>query len=134
MAAALGLAELERRQAVAVQRDVDVGRVGVEALADHQARLAVRVVARAGKATSAASDRSPEACFQTKWNASAGEPHVLAAAGDGVSLAAASKATEPGWSTGPTSAWSEDADRNRRGLRRNFQRRDPNQKRNADDN
>ena len=42
----LGLAELERRQAVAVQRDVDVGGVGVEALADHQDRLAVGVLAR----------------------------------------------------------------------------------------
>ena len=47
VAVALGVAELQRGQAVAVERGVDVGRVGVEVLADHQARLAMRLLALA---------------------------------------------------------------------------------------
>ena len=39
----LGLAELQRGQPVAVQRGINIGRVGIQALADHQARLAMRL-------------------------------------------------------------------------------------------
>ena len=67
----LGVAELERRQAVAVQRGVDVGGVGVEALADHQARLAVRVLARCRETRCRPSgEQSPDTFFQAKWKAS----------------------------------------------------------------
>ena len=65
VAAPFGLAELERRQAVAVEGDVDVGRVGVQALADHQARLAVRVGRpRRRRRRRPRATRSPDAFFQ----------------------------------------------------------------------
>ena len=46
----LGIAELERGQSIAVDRDIDVGRVGIERLADQKAGFAVRVFARLRKA------------------------------------------------------------------------------------
>ncbi len=45
--AALGIPELQRRQAVAVDGGVNIGRIGVEVLADDQARLAMRLLALA---------------------------------------------------------------------------------------
>ena len=68
--AALRLPVLQRRQAVAVDADIHVGRVRVEALADDQARLAMRIAPVPIQRMSAASETSPDARFQTKWNAS----------------------------------------------------------------
>ncbi len=81
---ALGIAELQRREAVAVDGGVDVGRVGVEVLADDQARLAMRLLALAderdiGRERDVAADPLPRV-----MEGVAGRPHVGPAAGDGV--------------------------------------------------
>ncbi len=84
---ALGIAELQRGQAVAVERGVDIGGVGVEVLAEDQARLAMRLLALADE-RDIGRERTPSVAavdaLPGVMEGVAGRPHVGAAARDGV--------------------------------------------------
>ena len=80
------LPELQRRQAVAVHGDVDVGRIGVERLADDPADLAVRIDARARERRVGADDEVAGHLAPGELELVARGPHVGARADDGVGL------------------------------------------------
>ena len=81
-----GLAKLQRRQPVAVQGDVDVGRIGLQALADHQARLAMLFPASADKRNVGRQREVARSLLPDIVKGVTCRPHVFAAAGDRVTL------------------------------------------------
>ena len=83
---AFRLAELEGRQAVAVEGDVDVRRVGVESLAHHEARLAVLVNAGAEEGDVGGDGDVAGHLLPDEVEGIGGRPHVFSAACDGENL------------------------------------------------
>ena len=75
---------LQRGEAVAVQRGVDVDGVGVERLANHQHAFAMRVAAEAVERNVGGDADVARHFFPGELELVAGHPHVVAAAGDGV--------------------------------------------------
>ena len=83
-ACAFGFAILQRSQTVAVQRGVGVGGIGIETLTDDQASFAMRVAALADEADVRRERYVAGNFFPNEVKRVVGEPHVLAAAADGV--------------------------------------------------
>ena len=81
---ALGLADLQRREAIAMHRDVDVGRVGVERLAEDQARLAMGIGAAPDERDVGLESQVALDLLPGEVEGILRDPHVLAAARDDV--------------------------------------------------
>ena len=79
-----GVAELERGEAVAVEGDVDGGRAGIEALADHQDGLAVLVAAGTDEVDVGGEAEIAGGLLPDELELILAEPHVLAGAGESV--------------------------------------------------
>ena len=79
---------LQRGEAVAVQRGVDVNRIGVERLANHQHAFAMRIAAEAVESNLGADADVARHFFPGELEFVFGHPHVVAAAGDRVGFRA----------------------------------------------
>ena len=84
---AFGFAELERSQAIAVQGNVDVGRIRIEILAQHEARFSMLIGAGFEK-RNVGREREIAAGFgEAEMKGIFGGPHVLAAGVESVNSA-----------------------------------------------
>ena len=77
----LRVAELQRGKAFAVQRHIDVGRIGIEALPDHEHGLAMRIAALLGKCDVCRQRNISADLLPGKLEGIGCEPHVFATAG-----------------------------------------------------
>ena len=67
-----------------MQRDIDIGRIGVETLAEHQAGLAMRFRPTADKSDIRRERNVPRSLFPGKMKRILRRPHIFTAAGDGI--------------------------------------------------
>ena len=79
-------AVLKRREALAVDDGVGIGRVRIQTLTDEQARLAMRLAAGAHPADVRCERDVARRLFPDEVKRVAGEPHVLPASGNEVTL------------------------------------------------
>src|SRR6267154_2515884 len=88
--------KLERSQSVTVNGDVEVGRIGLEALADHQAGLAMSVAPGAEPLDGAAQSDVSRDALPDKMECIIGKPHILAATRNEIRAGRRIKGCRPG--------------------------------------
>jgi hypothetical protein len=78
------IASLYGREAVAMQRGVDVWRIGIQSLADHQDTFAMSFASSSEKSNIGCQSYIASYLFPNELKGVGGSPHILATSGDRV--------------------------------------------------